>query len=262
MVSGCAALRGALCCATMRLSGDNGDGLAARLRVSGCVLMEPARRGILLVVSGPSGVGKGTLIKGVLAQHPEVRLSVSCTTRPPRPGEREGVDYFYLSPEEFEHRRESGALLEWAEVYPGLNYGTPREPVEEALAQGEDIILEIDDNGALQVRQLMGERAVLVFVAPPSFAELRRRLADRRTESPEQLRARLETARAEIANLGAYDYLIVNERIESATRQLEAVLLAERVACHTVDAESLRAALLAEADAALAETGTEVRGDG
>ncbi len=224
--------------------------------------MEPARRGILLVVSGPSGVGKGTLIKGVLTQHPEVRLSVSCTTRPPRSGEQEGVDYFYLSPEEFERRRDAGDLLEWAEVYPGLSYGTPRAPVEDALARGEDIILEIDDNGALQVRQLLGKRAVLVFVAPPSFAELRRRLADRKTESPEQLRARLETARAEIANLGAYDYVIVNDRIEPATRQLEAVLLAERVARHTVEEESLQAALLAEADAALAEAGAEVRGDG
>jgi guanylate kinase len=225
-------------------------------------LMQLQRRGILLVVSGPSGVGKGTLIKGVLAKYPQTRLSVSCTTRPPRPGEREGVDYFFLSPGEFERRRDGGALLEWAEVYPGLNYGTPRGPVEEALAQGEDIILEIDDQGARQVRRLMGERAVLVFVAPPSFAELCRRLAGRKTESAEQLRARLTAERAKIADMGAYDYVIVNDQVAPATERLEAVLLAQQVAHAVVDWQSLRAALLAEADSALTGAAGEVRADG
>ncbi len=224
--------------------------------------MQLSRRGILLVVSGPSGVGKGTLIKGVRVKYPAIRLSVSCTTRDSRPGEREGEDYFFVSLDEFARMREAGELLEWAEVYPGLNYGTPRGPVEEALARGEDIVLEIDDQGARQVRRVMGERAVLVFVAPPSFAELHRRLADRGTESPEQLRARLTTARTEIANLGAYDYVIVNDQIEPATQRLEAVLLAEQSAPRAVDWEALRSALLAEADQVLGQVATEVSTDG
>jgi guanylate kinase len=224
--------------------------------------MELSRRGILLVVSGPSGVGKGTLIKGVLGKYPRIRLSVSCTTRAPRPGEREGVDYFFVSPVEFSRMRAAGELLEWAEVYPGLNYGTPRGPVEAALARGEDIILEIDDQGAQSVRTIRGDGAVLIFVAPPSFAELHRRLADRQTESATQLRARLITARAEIADMGAYDYVIVNDRVAPATAQLEAVLLAERAAQAAVDWQGLQAALLAEADAVLGRVAAEVREDG
>ncbi len=207
--------------------------------------------GILLVVSGPSGVGKGTLIAGVRRRHPEVRLSVSCTTRPPRPGEQEGVDYFFVSAEEFDRLCAQGCLLEWAEVYPGLRYGTPRKPVEEALARGEDIVLEIDDQGAHSVRRVMGERAVLVFVAPPSFAELRRRLADRNTESDEQLQARLITARQEISHLDDYDHVIVNDQIEPATAELEAVLVAARSAQRAGRWQALRDRLLAEADALL-----------
>jgi guanylate kinase len=222
--------------------------------------MELARRGILLVVSGPSGVGKGTLIKGVLTHHAGVRLSVSCTTRHPRPGEREGADYFFVSRERFVQMRETGELLEWAEVYPGLHYGTPRAPVEAALARGEDIILEIDDQGARSVRAIMGERAVLIFVAPPSFAELYRRLLDRQTETAEQLRERLTAECGKIADMGEYDYVIVNHQVAPATRQLEAILLAEQSARAAVDWQSLRAALLAEAGTVLAETGLGVRG--
>jgi guanylate kinase len=200
-----------------------------------------------------------------------MRLSVSCTTRDPRPGEREGVEYYFVSAEQFEQMRNTGELLEWAEVYPGLHYGTPRGPVEQALARGEDIILEIDDQGAQSIRAILGEGAVLVFVAPPSFAELHRRLADRQTESPEQLRARLRTARAEIADMGAYDYVLVNDQVEPATARLEAILLAEQAACAAVDWQSLQAALLAEADEVLGGTGwkacateaeAEVRRDG
>ena len=224
--------------------------------------MQLTRRGILLVVSGPSGVGKGTLIKGVRAKYPALRLSVSCTTRESRPGEREGEDYFFVALDQFAEMRDSGALLEWAEVYPGLNYGTPRGPVEEALARGEDTVLEIDDQGARQVRRVLGARAVLVFVAPPSFAELRQRLVDRGTESPAQLRARLTTARAEIADMGAYDYVIVNDRVEPATERLEAVLLAEQSAQGAVDWVALQAALLAEADAVLGQVAAEVSVDG
>jgi guanylate kinase len=224
--------------------------------------MELARRGILLVVSGPSGVGKGTLIKGVRARYPRIKLSVSCTTRAPRPGEQEGVEYYFVSPEEFARLREAGELLEWAEVYPGLNYGTPRGPVEAALACGEDIILEIDDQGARSVRAFLGDDAVLVFVAPPRFHDLYRRLADRETETLAQLRERLTTARAEIGNMGAYDYIIVNDEVEPATARLEAVLLAEQATREAVDWPSLQTALLAEAGTVLGEVDGEVRRDG
>jgi len=209
--------------------------------------MSSRRQGVLLVVSGPSGVGKGTLIAGLLARRPEVRVSVSCTTRPPRPGEVEGREYFFVSLEEFSRRREDGALLEWAEVYPGLLYGTPRQAVEETLARGEDLILEIDDQGAQSVRAALGERAVLVCVAPPSFAALHERLAGRRTESPESLRERLATAHGEIANMGRYDYVIINREVEPAVEALEAVLLAERHSLRFAGWQALQSRLLAEA---------------
>ena len=201
-----------------------------------------------MVVSGPSGVGKGTLIAGLLARQPEVRVSISCTTRAPRPGEEDGREYYFLSREEFERRREAGELLEWAEVYPGTFYGTPAPPVQAALAQGVDLVLEIDDQGAQSVREKLGDRAVLVFVAPPSFAALHSRLADRQTESAESLRERLATAREEIANLGSYDYLIVNEEVAPAVSALEGVLLGEHHSLRSLDWQSLRGRLLAEAD--------------
>lgn len=224
--------------------------------------MQLTRRGILLVVSGPSGVGKGTLIRGVRAKYPSVGLSVSCTTRPPRDGETEGVDYFFVTTDQFATLRDAGELLEWAEVYPGLFYGTPRRPVEEALARGEDLILEIDDQGAQSVRATLGDRAVLVFVAPPSFAELHRRLADRGTESPAQLLSRLSTAREEIGNLGCYDYVIVNEVVDTATAALEGILLAEQALLADLDYRSFQASLLAEAEAVLQRLTAEVSTDG
>lgn len=210
--------------------------------------MSSPRQGVLLVVSGPSGVGKGTLISGLLSRRPEVRVSVSCTTRPPRPGEVHGREYFFVSPEEFSRLREAGGLLEWAEVYPGLLYGTPRQAAETALARGEDLILEIDDQGAQSVRAALGDRAVLVCVAPPSFGDLRKRLSGRATESPESLRQRLATARSEIANMGLYDYVIINQEVPVAVEALEAVLLAERHSRRFAGWQQLQARLLAEAD--------------
>jgi guanylate kinase len=205
------------------------------------------RHGRLLVVSGPSGVGKGTVISGLLARQPEVRVSISCTTREPRPGEQDGREYYFVSDAEFDRRRDAGELLEWAEVYPGVYYGTPLGLVVESLAAGVDLILEIDDQGAQSVRRQLGEQAVLVFVAPPSFAALHDRLAGRQTETPEGLRERLDTAREEIGNLGLYAYLIVNDQVEPAVNALEAVLLAERHSLQSVDWQGLQARLLEEA---------------
>jgi guanylate kinase len=202
-----------------------------------------------MVVSGPSGVGKGTLISGLLARRQEVRVSTSCATRAPRPGEVDGRDYFFVSRAEFDRLREAGELLEWAEVYPGTFYGTPLGPVNETLEAGGDLILEIDDQGAQSVRQALGERAVLVFVAPPNFGALHDRLAGRHTETPESLRERLATARHEIGDLGAYDYLVINETVEPAVASLEAILLAERASLRVTDWRGVQARLLAEAQA-------------
>lgn len=210
--------------------------------------MKAKRRGVLLVVAGPSGVGKGTLIDKVLARHPEVQLSISCTTRAPRPEETNGVQYHFVSATEFARMRDAGELLEWAEVYPGIFYGTPRIPAAHALEAGQDVILEIDDQGAQLVRQVLGDQAVLVFIAPPTFADLRSRLAGRKTESPEELRTRLTTARQEIRHMGSYDYLIVNDQAELAADCLEAILLAERVSLRVSAWPALQSELLKQAE--------------
>ncbi|NPV46915.1 MAG: guanylate kinase [Armatimonadetes bacterium] len=181
-----------------------------------------------MVVSGPSGVGKGTVIARMLARLPDVSRSVSCTTRPPRPGEVAGRDYHFVSTDEFRRMREAGELLEWAVVHQDLLYGTPRRPVEEALATGQDIILEIDYQGARSVRQILGERAVLVFIAPPSWGALVERLQGRSTEDAEATSKRLASAIHELAHVEAFEYLIINDDLDAAVDNLQGVLLAER----------------------------------
>lgn len=180
------------------------------------------------MVSGPSGVGKGTVIARLLARLPDVSRSVSCTTRPPRPGEVEGRDYHFVSSDEFRRLREAGELLEWAVVHQDLLYGTPRGPVEAALAAGQDIILEIDYQGARSVRQILGPRAVLVFIAPPSWSALVERLRERSTEDEEATRRRLASAVHELAHVDSFEYLIINDDLEAAVDDLQSVLLAER----------------------------------
>lgn len=182
--------------------------------------------GLLLVVSGPSGAGKGTVCRELLRRLPRLWYSVSATTRPPRPGERDGVDYYFISEEEFRRLREADALLEWAQVY-GDYYGTPRAPVVERLAQGQDVLLEIDVQGARQVKARLPE-AVTVFLLPPSYGELARRLAGRGTEDAAQMRRRLELASFEIERAKEYDYLVVNEEIAQATAKIEAIITAEK----------------------------------
>ena len=209
--------------------------------------MSLGKQGVLLVVAGPSGVGKGTIVDRVLERHPEVRRSVSCTTRGPRPGEVDGRDYFFVTPAVFDHMRQTGDLLEWAVVHQDLLYGTPRQPVEEALADGRDIILEIDYQGARSVRSLMGERATLVFVAPPTWQDLIKRLRQRSTESEEATHKRLASAIHELAHVEIFEYFVINGHLETAVAELEAILLAERQRAARVDWQPLVEGLLKEA---------------
>ena len=206
------------------------------------------REGLLLVVSGPSGVGKGTLIRLLEARHPELLRSVSCTTRGPREGEVDGRDYHFISVEEFHGMVRAGEFLEWAHVHGDLCYGTPRQPVEEAVAAGKDIILEIDYQGARSVRAQLGGRAALVFVGPPSWEDLRKRLVGRDTEDDAAVQRRLRTARHEIAHMDLFQYVIVNQNLEAAVIELEGVLLAERCRLGRCGWSALRDALLGEAD--------------
>lgn len=180
------------------------------------------KRGRLIVLSGPSGVGKGTVLAKYRAEHPGVRLSVSATTRAPRPGEVDGEHYFFLSREQFEERIARGGMLEWAQ-YNNNYYGTPRDYVEKTLQEGGDIVLEIEVQGAMKVKEQLPE-ALLVFVMPPSFDELRRRLCGRGTEDPETIRGRLAAAARELERAHEYDYIVVNDTVDNAALSLSRVL--------------------------------------
>ncbi len=180
------------------------------------------RPGSLFIVSGPSGAGKGTLVRALLDRVSHVWLSVSATTRSPRPGEVDGEHYVFISAGEFERLVAGNGLLEWAEVH-GNRYGTLRSVVEERIERGEIVVLEIDPQGAAQVKQAMPE-SVLVFIEPPTFDELRRRLEKRGSETPEQIERRLRTAREELAIAGTYDYVIINDDVEQATDELAAIV--------------------------------------
>jgi len=183
-------------------------------------------KGILLVVSAPSGTGKTTLCRMLLKEFQNMEFSVSYTTRKPREGEVNGRDYFFVSKEEFERMIEEGDFLEWAEVY-GNYYGTSKKQVLKALEEGKDILLDIDVQGALQVKKNFPE-AVLVFILPPSFAELEKRLRKRGTDTEEVIKKRLKVAREEIKKAPLYDYLIVNDKLEEAYSKLKSVVIAEK----------------------------------
>jgi guanylate kinase len=174
------------------------------------------------VLSGPSGVGKGSVIAAVRRRHPQVWLSVSVTTRPPRPGETDGVEYHFVDDAEFARMVEAGELLEHAS-YAGSSYGTPKAPVEEKLASGVPALLEIELQGARLVRAAMPD-ARLVFLAPPSFDDLALRLGKRGTEDPERIRQRLDVARIEMAAEDEFDYIVVNDDIEAAADRLVALM--------------------------------------
>lgn len=183
-------------------------------------------KGLLLVISAPSGGGKGTILKELFAQDENLRLSVSATTRGPRPGEEHGKQYYFLSREEFEGLIQEGKMLEHAE-YVGNYYGTPRQPVEDWMDQGHDVVLEIEVKGGAQVKQLMPE-CVSIFILPPSMKVLEKRLRGRGTEDEEKVQKRLETAKEELKHQDKFDYVVVNDEIDRAVREIQGILAARR----------------------------------
>ncbi|WP_027720097.1 MULTISPECIES: guanylate kinase [unclassified Desulfurobacterium] len=183
-------------------------------------------KGLLIVISAPSGTGKTTLVNMLMRSFPQIEFSISCTTRKPRPGEVDGKDYYFISLEEFERKIEKNELLEWAEVY-GNFYGTPKDKVLKALNEGKDVLLDIDTQGALQVKKNYPE-AVLIFILPPSLKELERRLRSRGTEDEETIEKRLLIARRELSLATRYDYIIINDRLQEAFEKLKSIVTAER----------------------------------
>lgn len=184
------------------------------------------RKGLLIVVSGASGTGKGTVCKKILDEFPEVAYSISATTRAPRPGEIDGKEYYFLSRDEFKAWIAEGKFLEFADVY-GNFYGTPLNKIEDRINRGEDILLEIDVQGALNVKRKCPD-GVYIFLLPPSLDELKRRIEGRGTETPESLERRLANAVAEIKIGLEYDYAVVNDTVENAAAQIESIIAAER----------------------------------
>ena len=183
------------------------------------------RKGLLVLVSGPSGTGKGTVCNLLREKHPELAYSISATTRQPRPGEVDGVNYYFYDKAKFEARIEAGELLEWANVY-GNYYGTPKQAVLDRLEAGEDILLEIDTQGALNVMEAMPE-GLYVFLLPPSLEELEKRLRGRGTETEESIARRLGAAKEEIGRAVKYRYVVVNDTVEKAEETIANIIAAE-----------------------------------
>ena len=182
---------------------------------------------ILVVISGPSGVGKTTIIKAVLSRRNDVIFSVSCTTRPRRPGEVHGKDYFFITEQEFRAMIDKGEFLEWAEVH-GYLYGTPRKFIEKAFKEGKSVLLDIDVQGALKVMETFKD-GVFIFIAPPSIEDLEKRLRKRGTETEESLRRRIEDAKWELQNIDKFEYLIINRDLDEAIYDLDSIITAEGI---------------------------------
>ena len=187
-----------------------------------------ARRGVLFILSSPSGAGKTTISRMLLEADPEIKLSVSVTTRPPRPGEIDGVHYYFVDDAEFDRLVEEDDFYEWAHVF-GYRYGTPKGRIRAALKGGQDFLFDIDWQGTQQLYQKDQQDVVRVFILPPSIAELRRRLEARNTDDPIVIDARMERARAEISHWDAYDYVVINEDVNACFAKVREVLDAERM---------------------------------
>ena len=200
------------------------------------------RQGILFVVSAPSGAGKTSLCQELVSQLPDLRYSVSYTTRKPRPAEIADRHYHFVDEATFRDMIKEGAFLEWAEVYGNL-YGTPRAPIKEWISEGIDVLLDIDTQGALQIRRHEPD-AVSTYILPPSLEVLRRRLEDRKGDAPDEIARRLKKARDEVKNYRDYIYVIINEDFKFAVRQLEAIVLAERSRTALLDLSAVEQALM------------------
>ena len=183
-------------------------------------------KGVLIVISGPSGAGKGTICKALLEKHKDIHLSVSATTRNPRQGEVHGINYYFLNKDEFLKKVEEDDFLEWAEVY-GNCYGTPKSNVQELLDSGKDVILEIDIQGALKVKENT-EEGVFIFILPPSMEELKQRIIKRGSETEESLMTRFKNAYKEINYVSKYNYAVVNDTLDLAVSKVESIIAAEK----------------------------------
>jgi guanylate kinase len=186
------------------------------------------RRGLMFVLSSPSGAGKTTLSRMLMKEVPDLQMSVSVTTRPMRPGEVEGKDYFFIDQKRFDEMAAKGDLLEWAPVF-GKSYGTPRAPVETALAAGRDVLFDIDWQGTQQLREKAGPDVVSVFILPPSAADLEKRLHTRAQDSAEVIRGRMDRASHEMSHWAEYDYIVVNQNVDDAFAEVQSILKAERL---------------------------------
>ncbi len=207
--------------------------LRRRTAAHRCDVEQPGRKGMLIIISGPSGTGKGTLCERLLAQDKQIVFSVSATTRQMRENETDGVHYRFISDEEFDRLIQDNAMLEYACVH-GHRYGTPRQPVEDALEKGFDVLLDVDSQGAINVMRQM-ENCVSIFILPPSFASLHQRLHTRNTDDETEIRKRLENARAEITRYVNYQYALVNDDLDAAYARLCCIISAERMRtsrCH------------------------------
>ena len=186
------------------------------------------RRGVLFVLSSPSGAGKSTIARKLLAAEDDLVMSVSATTRAPRPGETDGKEYHFVDLEEFRRMVADHEFLEWAQVFDN-RYGTPRAPVEAMLSAGKDVLFDIDWQGAQQLFQIAGGDVVRVFILPPSMAELRQRLVSRNTDSADVIEGRMARAAAEVSHWDGYDYVLVNDDVEDCFRKVQTILAAERL---------------------------------
>ncbi len=191
------------------------------------------RRGLMFVLSSPSGAGKTTITRALLDNNPDLELSISATTRPRRPGEVDGQDYYFVDIPQFNAMVDNGEMLEHAKVFKNY-YGTPRQPVEEALARGNDVIFDIDWQGTQQLREIARDDLVTLFILPPSAKELERRLRSRAQDPEETIRHRMEKASDEMTHYSEYDYVLINNNVELAIRQAQLILDAERLKRHRI----------------------------